>query len=583
LNGSDRRRYPRQGDGALNAQIRSELTAQNVAGDWVQAFHGPHDGRLRFVTGPFRWLAQHRALCLIVFCSFAARLPFASLTSLWYDDFLSIIMYGTNHATLGAALRELAEQSAHPPLYHVVLFEWMRIFGDTELATRTLSNLYIAGATVCLYALAFELFGRRVAIASVLIFAFSYTATFYANEVRSYAQSLFLVTLSSLLLLRWIEQLDATQPWRCFFTGRGLALFLCNGALLLTHYSNLSFVVVQALFAGVVLWHRARPTDAASLVKTAVFYLSQVATAFAIWGPFALATGKRFQGNAEFAIQRLPTKSPLRVLMNFVIKPNFNLPAILYVILLVLLCAVLAKVVSRYWKRSTGAPLNAYFLFYLVAWAILPSIVIYLCYFISRAERYEPRYFAFCFPPFCILLVLAVEQLVESLNAAGRMLRLSVSRHYLRNATLYALVFCAVFALPGAYDAATTNKRPFRDIARAIVMLVEGDKDSSFAIYEATNRSPPMLNYYMKQFSKTVRVDGTFQQGDEEVGRDGLAGAEKVSTEKDYLVIAFPHLRTVDFPNLMRRLDEEYTLVISQLSEGRGFAVFKRRALKSLP
>jgi len=531
--------------------------------------------------GSFRWLAQHGALCLIVFCSFAARLPLASLGSLWYDDFLSIVMYGTNHVTLGAALVELAEQSAHPPLYHIVLFEWMRIFGDSELATRTLSNLHIAGATVCLYALAFKLFGRRVAIASSLIFAFSYTAIFFANEVRSYAQSLFLVTLSSLLLLRWIEGLDRTQPWRCFFTGKGLALLLCNGALLLTHYSNLSFVVAQVLFAGVVLCHRARPAGATSLVKIAVFYLSQIAAAFAIWGPVALATGKRFQGKAEFAIQGLPTKSPLSVLMNFVIKPNFNLPAMLYVILLVLLGIVLAKVISRYWKRSMGAPLNACFLFYLVAWAILPSVGIYLLYFLSGAERYEMRYFVFCFPPFCILLVLAVEQLVESLNAAGRTLRLSVNRHYLRNATLYALVFCALFALPGAYHAATMNKGPFRDIARAIVMLVEGDKDSSFAIYEAANHSQPMLNYYMKQFSKTVRVDGTLQEQDEQTGRDVLAGAEKVIAGKDYLVIAFPHLR--GFPKLMRRLDEDYTLVISQISRGRGFLVLKRRAFKPLP
>ena len=31
-------------------------------------------GKLAAVTGPFRWLAQHPALCLILFSSFAARL-----------------------------------------------------------------------------------------------------------------------------------------------------------------------------------------------------------------------------------------------------------------------------------------------------------------------------------------------------------------------------------------------------------------------------------------------------------------------------------------------------------------------------
>ena len=471
------------------------------------------DRKFSLMTGPFGWPNQHRALCLIVFGSFVARLLLANSTSLWYDDLLSIVMYGTSHATLGAAIATLAEQSATPPLYHVVLFEWMRIFGDSELATRTLSNLYIAGATVCLYALAFKLFGRRVAIASALIFAFSYAAMYFANEVRAYAQSLFLVTLSSLLLLRWIERLDAMQPWSNFFAGRGLALFLCNVALLLTHYSNLSFVIVQALFVAVVLSRQARPTSAVSLGKTAAFYVSQIAAAFAIWGPVALNTGKRFQENAKFAIQGLPTKNPLTVLMNFVVTPNFNLPSILYVILFLLLAVVLAKVAIRDRKRSsTTTPLNTYFVFYLVAWAILPSIGIYFLYFLSGAERYQIRYFAFCFPPFCILLVLAVEQLVESLNVAGRALRVSVSRYYLRNAMLYALVFCAIFALPGAYKAATNNQEPFRDVARSIITLVEGDKDTSFAIYEAAHRSQPMLNYYMKRFSKKVRADGTFRK-----------------------------------------------------------------------
>ena len=102
------------------------------------------DRKFSLMTGPFGSPNQHRALCLIVFGSFVARLLLANSTSLWYDDLLSIVMYGTSHATLSAAIATLAEQSATPPLYHVVLFEWMRIFGDSELATRTLSNLYIA-------------------------------------------------------------------------------------------------------------------------------------------------------------------------------------------------------------------------------------------------------------------------------------------------------------------------------------------------------------------------------------------------------------------------------------------------------
>lgn len=530
-------------------------------------------------AGPFRWLAQHQAICLIVFCSFVARLFLADWNSYWYDEILSVVRYGTDNATVSSALKTLATKSAHPPLYHVILFYWLQLFGDSEVATRTLSNLYIAGATFCLYVLALKLWGRRVAIASALIFAFSYTAILYGQEVRSYPQSLFLVTLSSLLLLRWLEQLDRTQPWRGFFTGRGAALFLCNVALLLTHYSNALFLLVQALFAGFILWHQKPSARYLPLTKAAVFYVLQFATAFAIWGPVALATRRRFQDDERYVIDGLPTQNPLSIFMDLVVRPNFDLAWILYLVLLVLLATVLAKIAIRYFVRARGAPpLNAYFLFYLVGWAMLPCVAGYLLFFASGVERYSVRYFAFCFPPLCILLVLAIEQSVESLNAARSVFGFSISRHYLRNALLYALVICLVFALPGGYKAATREKDPFREIARSIVMLVEGDRKSSFAIYEA-GWGQPWLNYYMQQMSKRVRVDGMIKKTDEDRGRDPLGAVEKTIAGKDYLVVAFPHLRTKQFPRLMRRLKKDYNVEASQLNKGgKGFIVLKPHA-----
>jgi hypothetical protein len=187
------------------------------------------------------WAAQHQILCLILFTSFVARLLIADWHSYWYDEILSVAVYGSNHATLAEALKSLASHSAHPPLYQAILYGWMKLFGTGEAATRTLSNLYITGATLCLYLLAFRLFGRRVAVAAALLFAFSYTATFYGLEVRSYAQSLFLVTLSSQLLWRWLDRSEGAPSWRQLFVGRA-ALLLCNIALLLTHYSNALFV-----------------------------------------------------------------------------------------------------------------------------------------------------------------------------------------------------------------------------------------------------------------------------------------------------------------------------------------------------
>ncbi len=397
------------------------------------------------------WPAQHQIVCLILFTSFVARLLIADEKSYWYDEILSVVIYGTNNATLGEALTALAAQSAHPPLYHAILYCWMQLFGDGEATTRTLSNLYIAGATLCLYLLAFRLFGRRVAIAAALLFAFSYTATFYGLEVRSYAQSIFLVTLSSLLLWRWLDRAQGPLTWHELFAGR-VALLLCNVALLLTHYSNALFVIVQALFVGFYFIHSGRsPGGWRNLPKLAAFYASQFAVALAIWGPVAWSTSKRFTSNARFSVHGLPELTPPEIFLEFVVRPGLaEVPLALALGALICLAIVLVESARRYFLRAGATPpLNQYFLVYLAAWAGLPSLLAYGLFLAVGSERYFPRYFAFCIPPFVILLVLALEQFVELLAAARRTWQASVRRHYVGNALLYALVACAIFALPG--------------------------------------------------------------------------------------------------------------------------------------
>lgn len=522
-------------------------------------------------------------MCLILFSSFVVRLFLAGRNSYWVDEIISVAVYGVRHATVLSAIEELAARSNHPPLYQAILFSWMQLFGYGEVATRTLSNLYVTGATLWLYILALKLFGRRVAIASALVFAFSYSAIHFGGEVRSYAQSLFLVTLSSLLLLLWLERIPDRQRWGDIFNRWGIALLLCNTALLLTHYSNALFLFVQVMFVAAVLWHRSRPPATLAPVKAFAFYALPFAAAFAVWGPVALATGTRFRGDAKYAIAALPTKFPTSIFLDDVLAPNIALPGIAYAAVFLLVAAALVKVAVRYFVRAEKAPpLRAYFPFYLAGWALVPCVLAFFLFFALSAERYNVRYFAFCVPPLAILLVLAIEQAIEGLDAARAWLKFSLGRHYIRYALLYALLICAIFALPRGFAAATLTKEPYRETARALVELVEGTKGASFAIFEASRFSRPILNFYMIQMSDKVRAIGTI--GPESKGRDPFRGVEDAMAGKDYLVVAFPHNRPARFPALMRRLNDDYDLVANQLfADGLGYMVWKKRAAANAP
>ena len=156
----------------------------------------------------------------------------------------------------------------------------------------------------------------------------------------------------------------------------------------------------------------------------------------------------------------------------------------------------------------------------------------------------------------------------------------SVRRHYLRNATLYAILACAIFALPGAYQAASDPKGLYRDIARSIVMTVEQKPQSSFAIFDAARRNQSLLAYYLEQFSKTkpVRVDGTFRMSDERPGRDPLKRVKSEVKGRDYLIVAFPFDGADNFPDLIASLKSQYDLALDQLnSDGLGYLLFESR------
>jgi uncharacterized membrane protein len=509
------------------------------------------------------------------------RLFLADGKSYWYDEILSVAIYGSDHATLSDALGDLAAHSAHPPLYHAILYYWMKLFGTGEVATRTLSILYITGATLCLYLLALRLFGRRVAIASALFFALSYTATFYGLEVRSYAQSLFLVTLSSLLLWHWLDRSEASLNWRDLFVGQA-ALLLCNAALLLTHYSNALFVIVQLLFVGFYFGYRFRLSGGLrTFPKLAAFYGMQFAVACAIWGPVALSTQERFAARAEYSVQGIPAHTPPVIFLESVVKPSFDLPRAITLAVAVLLAIVLFRGARRFLKSHGAPPPNRYFLFYLVAWATVPCVLAYLLYFVAGWERYVARYFAICIPPFTVLLVLALEQFVETLGHYARRVPGSFRRHYVRNALPYALLASAVFVLPGAYEAAKDPKGVYRDIARSIVMLVEQDSQSSFAILEAARRRKSLLNYYLQRLSKEkrLRVDATIQRSGERPGRNPLKRIAPKLAGRDYLIVAFPFDSVRRFPVLMASLQSTYSLAFSQLNkDGRGYVVFRSSA-----
>lgn len=90
-----------------------------------------------------------------------------------------------------------------PPLHAVLLNRWMTVFGQSDLAIRSLSVVFSLCALTAIYWFVYGIFGPRVAFFTGLIQALSPFDIFYAQEARMYSLLIFCASMSfgSLLLL----------------------------------------------------------------------------------------------------------------------------------------------------------------------------------------------------------------------------------------------------------------------------------------------------------------------------------------------------------------------------------------------
>jgi hypothetical protein len=102
--------------------------------------------------------------------------------SYWTDELFSVVMATQSLSTQW----EILLSDVHPPLYQAILHIWTRFLGTSELATRTLSALFILSGFPAIVALA-NAFGKRLAILSGILLASNWLLYEHAQETRGYA------------------------------------------------------------------------------------------------------------------------------------------------------------------------------------------------------------------------------------------------------------------------------------------------------------------------------------------------------------------------------------------------------------
>lgn len=181
----------------------------------------------------------------LLLLGFGVRLYGLTYHSLWLDETVSV--YLASFPPLEILRQGMFLQEPNPPLYHLLLHFWMRLFGSGEAAVRMMSalpgTLYLAP----IYLLGRRLLSPRVALIATLLVAIDPFLVWYSQEARMYA---LVATLSLWSLYCLVRAMEAPR-WSWWSAYVGVTV-----ASLYTHFYAVLLLPAELVFLLVYAWRR---------------------------------------------------------------------------------------------------------------------------------------------------------------------------------------------------------------------------------------------------------------------------------------------------------------------------------------
>jgi 4-amino-4-deoxy-L-arabinose transferase-like glycosyltransferase len=167
----------------------------------------------------------------------ALRLPTLSEQSFWYDEaFTAVHVF---HRSLSSTLSAMVHSENSPPLWYLIGWVDVRLFGDGEFALRLPSALAGIATVPVAWAVGLELSSRRAALIAAALVAVSPVFVWYSQEARVYSLFVFTSALATLCFLRALAVPSRAR----------MSVFAASAVLaLVTHYFSVFLLAPMALW-----------------------------------------------------------------------------------------------------------------------------------------------------------------------------------------------------------------------------------------------------------------------------------------------------------------------------------------------
>ena len=191
----------------------------------------------------------------------------------WIDEGITV---GIAHHPFTHIPHVLRHDGA-PPLYYLLLHVWIKLFGDSEARTHTLSLLFALAAIPTAYWSAASLFGRRAAWICAGLASVNPFMTVYAQETRMY---------SIVMLLSFVATAAFVHAF--VYARRRYAILLWATLVVLLYTHNWAFFLIAGVAAAAIACARELPEERRRIGIDGALVIVGAAIVYLPWLPFFL-------------------------------------------------------------------------------------------------------------------------------------------------------------------------------------------------------------------------------------------------------------------------------------------------------
>lgn len=175
-----------------------------------------------FVTSYVARFRSEIILAGILVLAVLVRIPYIT-RSLWYDELWATFVRLENWLRLG----NNALYDPHPPLYSVLMFFWIRIFGDSEFSVRFLPLVFGLLSIILVYLLGKLYANTPTALFTAFLLATSVVHIVYSREARPYSMVLCSI-LASIYSFYQIVAEGETRKWFILYLAASILAIFSN-------------------------------------------------------------------------------------------------------------------------------------------------------------------------------------------------------------------------------------------------------------------------------------------------------------------------------------------------------------------